>query len=104
MRVLADPLRIAGDAFATVEQWTPAEARQVGVIIVSTFLRERPLAPDFGIFDPVAVGTSEAEVRGAIELSEPDLQVDEVTITRTGDRQAISVSVQWIDLEAESGV
>ncbi len=32
-----------------------------------------PLAPDFGIFDPVAVGLSSAEVVAAVDLCEPDL-------------------------------
>ena len=105
MRVLAHPLRLAGDSLASVEQDTPAEARQVGAAVVSTFLKERPLAPDFGIFDPIAVGTSEAEVRAAVELSEPDLIVNGVTITQDGDRQAVILSVQWLDdLEAENGV
>ena len=45
MRVLAFPLRIVSGSFATVEQWSPAEASMIAGAVVATVLGERPLAP-----------------------------------------------------------
>lgn len=102
MRVFAHPLRLDGDgAFATVEQGSDRQAQQLAVGIVSTFLTERPLAPDFGIFDPVDVGTSAAEIVAAVDLCEPDLTVIDVAIadSRNDAHQRVSVTVAWAELE-----
>jgi len=101
MRVFAHPLRLDGDgAFTTVEQGSDRQAQQLAIGIVSTFLGERPLAPDFGIFDPVAVGVSRAEVVAAIDLAEPDLTVVDVTVADTQDlTQRVAVTVAWDDGE-----
>ena len=96
MRVLAFPLRISSGTFATVEQWSPGEATMIAAAIVATRLRERPLAPDFGVMDPIGVGVSGAEVAAAIALGEPDLEVLGVEVAATADaRQPVSVSVRW---------
>ena len=101
MRVFAHPLRIDNDgAVATVEQGSLLQAQQLAIGIVSTFLGERPLAPDFGIFDPVAVGTSTAEVTAAVDLCEPDLKVVDVTITQVDDQQQVQATVAW-DFDGE---
>ena len=98
IRVFAHPLRIDNDgAIATVEQGSNDQAQQLAIHIVSTFLGERQLAPDFGIFDPVAVGTSTAEVTAAVDLCEPDLRVVDVTIRQVEDHQQVAVTVAWDD-------
>ena len=98
MRVFAHPLRLdnAG-AIATVDQGSLVQAQQLAVGIVSTHLGERPLAPDFGIFDPVAVGTSRAEIVAAVDLCEPDLTVTGVEISQAEGRQSVNVTVAWDD-------
>jgi len=76
MRVFSHPLRIDPDgSFTTVEQGSARQAQQVAIAIVSTSLTERPLAPDFGIFDPVAVGITRAEVAAALEKLRDTMQV-----------------------------
>ena len=96
MRVFAHPLRLDGDGhIATVEQGSAVHAQQLTIAIVSTHLGERALAPDFGIFDPVAVGTSRAEIVAAVDLCEPDLMVTGVEFSQTEGRQAVSVTVAW---------
>lgn len=101
MRVFAHPLRLDNDgAIATIEQGSLVQAQQLAIGIVSTHLGERALAPDFGIFDPVAVGTSTAEIVAAVDLCEPDLIVTGVAISQTEGRQAVSVTVAW-DLDGE---
>lgn len=102
VRVFAHPLRLDGDGqIATVEQGSNDQAQQLAIGIVSTFLGERLLAPDFGIFDPVAVGTSTAEVTAAVDLCEPDLTVLGVEVTQTGGRQAVDVTVAWDETDEE---
>ena len=96
MRVFSHPLRLDGDGqMATVEQGSDRHAQQLAIGIVSTFLTERPLAPDFGIFDPVAVGTSRAEIAAAVDLCEPDLRVVDTAIRTTDGRQTVTVTVAW---------
>lgn len=96
MRVLEFPVRIAGEAFATVEQGSAQEASQVARAVVSTTLRERPLAPDFGVMDPVGVGVHASEVVAAMAICEPDLVVLDVKVSGPVDsRQHVSVSVEW---------
>lgn len=102
MRVLAFPLRIESGAFSTVEQYSDRQGVQLAQMVVGTRIRERPLAPDFGVFDPVGVGVSESEVRAAVALCEPDLEVVDVAITASGDRQSVTVGVRWV--EDDSGI
>lgn len=98
MRVFAHPLRLDSEgAVATVEQGSDRQAQQLAIGIVSTLLNERPLAPDFGIFDPTAVGTSRAEIVAAVSLCEPDLRVVDVTLATGNGRQAVDVTVAWDD-------
>ena len=105
MRLFAHPLRLdnAG-AIATVEQGSAVHAQQLTIAIVSTHLGERPLAPDFGVMDPVGVGVSAAEAAAAVALGEPDLEVIGVTVSPTVEsRQPVQVSVRWIE-ETTNGV
>lgn len=98
MRVFAHPLRLDNDgAIATVDQGSLVQAQQLAIAIVSTHLGERALAPDFGIFDPVAVGTSRAEIVAAVDLCEPDLTVTGVEISQAEGRQSVNVTVAWDD-------
>ena len=101
MAVLAHPLRLDGNGrMAVVQQGSAAQAAQLAVAICSTFTQERPLAPDFGIVDPVGTGLNAGEIRAAVALGEPDLTVTDVTITGPTDhRQTVVVTVAWADEE-----
>ena len=103
MNVLAHPLRLDGNGgFAVVEQGGLPQAQQLAVAVVSTFTTERPLAPDFGIVDPVGTGITEGEVRAAVALCEPDLVALDVAISGTADaRQSVTVTVAWADEEED---
>jgi len=95
MRVLSFPLTISGDAFASIEQWSDIQAQQTAEHIVSTEIGERPLAPAFGMKNPIAVGISDTEVRAAINLCEPDLAVTDIDISQTDSRASVKVAVAW---------
>ena len=103
MRVLAHPFRLDGNgSFAVVEQGGLPQAQQLAVAIHATLVGERPLAPDFGIVDPVGTGITDGEVRAAVALGEPDLTVLDVTITGPTDaRQQVAVTVAWADDEED---
>lgn len=99
MRVFAHPFRIAADgSAATIEQGTADEARQVLQAILAIPQGSRPLGPEWGLEDPAGVGTDEGEVRGVVELCEPDLQVRTVTVEPTADgRQRVLVDAIWVE-------
>lgn len=100
-RVLAHPLRLDGNgSFAVVDQGGLPQAVQLAVAVCSTFTQERPLAPDFGIVDPVGTGLNAGEIRAAVALGEPDLEVLDVDITGPTDhRQRVAVTVAWAEEE-----
>jgi len=107
VRVFAHPLRLDSEgAVATVEQWSPMQAAQVAVGIVSTFAGERELAPQFGIADPVGVGLDADTVAAAIGLCEPDLLLVDVAIdaANADGRQAVALTVAWRDDDDEGQI
>ena len=97
MRVFAHPFRVtAAGAVATVEQGSAEEARQVLQAILSIPRGTRALGPDWGVDDPAGAGVSERQVRSAVALCEPDLQVTAVTVEATaGGRQRVLVAATW---------
>lgn len=52
-RVLADPVRVAGDRLATVEDGGLADAAQRVAALAETRVGERPMTPGFGTPDPL---------------------------------------------------
>lgn len=99
--VLSFPLRVSSGSLVTVEQGSSQHAVQLATGIFSTVLGERALAPDIGIFDPVGVGVSEAEIVAAVDVADEELIVTGVTIGREADRQRVDVTVQWATAEDE---
>lgn len=97
MRVLSWPLTIADGDFASIEQWSDIQAQQTAEHIVSTDIGERPMAPAFGIPNPVGFGVSEAQIREAVTLCEPDLEVTGVDIALADSRQSVTLAVRWRD-------
>lgn len=98
MRVFAHPLRIdAAGGFSTVEQGSPEQAGQLVQAILSTVTGERTLAPDFGVSDPVGVGSSADAMLAAIALCEPDVEIVEMNVGAPdpSNLQQIAVSVSW---------
>lgn len=98
MRVFAHPLRLDGSGgIATVEQGSLAEAAQSALAVAATPLGERPLAPQFGLPDPVGAGVDADTLTAAIGISEPDLLVTEVFITGpdVNGLQTVTVQVAW---------
>ena len=82
---LAHPFRLdsAGSA-AVIAQGGARHAIEIVRHIVSCRVGERPLAPVWGIADPLADGVDEAAIRAAIDLCEPDIVVSGVTLTPSG--------------------
>ena len=98
LRVFAHPLRLDGSGnVATVEQWSVQQAQQVGLAIVATVIGERPLAPLFGISDPVGVGVEYDQIAAAVDICEPDLLLVGATFDGpdTDGRQDVTVTVAW---------
>ena len=94
---LAHPFRLdsAGSA-AIIPQGTKRHAIEVVRHIVSCRVGERPLAPVWGISDPLADGVDEADIRAAIDLCEPDIVVSGVTLTQSTTQDLdIVIDAAW---------
>ena len=94
---LRHPFRLdAAGAVATIPQGGERHALEVVRHIVSCRVGERPLAPEWGLDDPLADGVDEGDVRAAIDLCEPDVAVTNVTITPRDDEGVdIVVDAVW---------
>lgn len=94
---LAHPFRLdAAGAVATIPQATAAHALEVVRHVVSCRVGERGLAPDYGLVDPLADGVDEEDVRAAVDLCEPDIDVIHVEIEpMPGDRLDIRIDATW---------
>ena len=94
---LAHPFRLdsAGGA-AVIPQGGKRHALEIVRHVVSCRLGERPLAPDWGLADPLADGVDESDIRAAIDLCEPDIVVSGVTLTpRDGTDLDIVIDAAW---------
>lgn len=100
--ILQFPFHItpAGNA-AVIPQGGEEEAGQTITVIVSTVLGERPMAPNFGIPDPMFVGLDTADV--ATVLADHDLthiEVEEVVVEWPQERVQ-QAEVRWRLAEIE---
>lgn len=94
---LAHPFRLdsAGSA-AIIPQGGKRHAVEVVRHIVSCRIGERPLAPVWGLADPLADGVDEADIRAAIDLCEPDIVVSGVTLTQSTTQDLdIVIDAAW---------
>ena len=94
---LAHPFRLdAAGSAAIVPQGGKRHALEIVRHIVSCRTGERPLAPEWGISDPLADGIDEPDIRAAIDLCEPDIVVSGVTLTpRDGTDIDIVIDAAW---------
>jgi hypothetical protein len=94
---LRHPFRLdAAGSVATVKQGTAAHAAETVTHVIACRIGERPLAPLWGLPDPLADGVDELDIRSAVDYCEPDIDVIAVDITGspTGDSD-ISVDATW---------
>lgn len=94
---LAHPFRLdAAGAAAVIPQGGKRHALELVRHVIACRVGERPLAPEWGLSDPVVDGVSEADVVAAISLCEPDINVSGVTVTstRSGDL-SIVIDAVW---------
>ena len=94
---LAHPFRLdSAGGVAVVPQGGTRHALEIVRHVVSCRLGERPLAPDWGLADPIADGVDESDIRAAIDLCEPDIVVSGVTLTsRDGTDLDIVIDAAW---------
>jgi hypothetical protein len=85
---LAHPLRLSalGDLITLPGDTVAAYAQEVAILVL-TRRGERPLAPGYGIDDPVVVGVDPAQVAAGLELYGPPVTADSVTTRAVSDTQ-----------------
>ncbi len=102
---LAHPFRIdSNGAAVTLEQGSTRHAAEACGHIVSCEAGERPLAPLWGLLDPVGTRINPDEVRATIGYAEPALAVARVEVAESNDNTvAVDIDVDWSDTDDESG-
>lgn len=90
MDVLAFPFRLdKNGAVALVQQGSEAHLAQQAYQFVNTRVGELPLAPTYGLDDPLFRVVERGEIITGLALFHPDVEVVDVTI-RNGDRDGTS--------------
>lgn len=94
---LRHPFRLdSAGSVATVKQGTAAHAAEVTQHVIACRVGERPLAPLWGLSDPLGDGVDELDVRSALEYCEPDIDVISVTVdTSPAGTADIVVDATW---------
>lgn len=102
---LAHPFRIdSNGAAVTLEQGSARHAAEACGHIVSCEAGERPLAPLWGLMDPVGTRINPDEIRAVIGYAEPALLVTRVEVTESNDNTVtVDIDVDWADTDDESG-
>lgn len=96
-RILAHPFRLtpAGVVVTHDDSSDEADAQAIAVLI-STRIGERPLAPDYGVDDPVGGRLEIAEVAAGLAAYGPPLTITDVTIEPVDDRTE-DITVYYTD-------
>ena len=102
---LAHPFRIdANGAAVTLEQGSARHAAEACGHIVSCEAGERPLAPLWGLMDPVGTRINPDEIRAVVGYAEPALLVSRVEVAESNDNTvAVAIDVDWSDTDDEEG-
>lgn len=93
-QVLSYPFRTGpAGKIATVEQGTPQANGELIEVLVLTHIGERPLAPGFGVTDPLFGAVEPTEISAGISAYGPDVAVN-VTATQA-DSQTVRVQIDY---------
>lgn len=95
-RILSHPFRLSGAEVATVEQASEAGQREQLLVLLQTRRGERALVPSFGVTEPAFALLDVAEVRLAVALHGPAVEVHEVVHRVLSDTEA-EVEVRFGD-------
>lgn len=99
MRLMSHPLRLDADGqIVTIEDGSKRHAAELAGIVLNTYAGERPLAPEYGIQDPIGGNVSAETLAAAVTRSEPELNVTAIDLTTTDAGTAkLSVAVEWAE-------
>lgn len=94
---LRHPFRLdAAGSVGVIAQGSTQHALEAARHVVSCRVGERPLAPLWGLADPLADGVDEADIRTAIALCEPDVALSYVDLTGHPDGTLeITLDATW---------
>lgn len=93
-RILSFPFRFTTSGqIATVEQGSEQGNREQIAVLCLTVTGERPLAPGFGISDPMFGGVEPSEITAGVAAHGPDVQITDVRVTQD------SPTTQRVDID-----
>jgi hypothetical protein len=82
-RILSFPFRFTPSGqVATVEQGSEQADREQIAVLCLTVTGERPLAPSFGITDPMFSTVEPSEIKAGVAAHGPDVEVLDVQVTQ----------------------
>lgn len=94
-QILSYPFRVGpAGQIATVEQDTPQAHGELIEVLVLTHIGERPLAPGFGVTDPLFSVIEPTEISAGISAYGPDVTVNAVNTTQA-DSQTVRVQIDY---------
>lgn len=94
-QILSYPFRVgAGGQITTVEQGTPQANGELIEALVLTHTGERPLAPGFGVTDPLFGAVEPTEISAGIAAYGPAVTLTAITATQA-DSQTVRVQIDY---------
>lgn len=95
--MISHPMRLdSAGGVVTVGDHSLAAAAETALHVIACARGERPLAPPYGLTDPVSDGVSAPTIQAALELCEPEISVRTVRATDAGaGRIQVQVDVEW---------
>ena len=89
-RILSHPFRLLPNGqIATVEQDTDAGDREQIAVMALTIRGERPLAPGFGVTDPVFGGFDVGELNAGLAVYGPPRTIVDAQVRHTSETEQV---------------
>jgi hypothetical protein len=86
----------AAGAAITIDPYSTAAAADLATHVISCAHGERPLAPGYGLADPLTGGVSAGSIAAALEVCEPEIALQSATVNQAGPgRVAVQAIVHW---------
>lgn len=95
---LSHPFRLDGNGAVVVTlEGSERHAAELAGHVLACVTAERPLAPAYGLPDPLGVGIDGVTVAAVVESCEPELSVTAVDVedTTAAGRVTLAVTVAW---------
>lgn len=97
MRMISHPMRFdSAGSIATIDDTSARAAGEIATHVISCAQGERPLAPGYGLSNPLTDGINALLVAAAIDTCEDEIAITGMTVTNLpAGRVRVHVDVEW---------